>query len=124
MEKLYRKKENGRYEEYTFGYNGELSDGIWLVQNKPSSTRISSLFWKVGDLKRVTDITTHAALQAIEDDLIKYLQALQKEDSQEYLEAKEICGGYLRGPISYTNISASDLCTLLLREIAKKVEKQ
>lgn len=124
MEKLYRKKENGRYEEATMGYNHELSDGIWLVQNKPTSTRVSSLFWKVGDLKRVADVTTHAALQAIEDDLIKYLQALQQEDSQEYLEAKEISGGYLRGPIGYTNISASDLCTLLLREIAKKIEKQ
>lgn len=124
MEKLYRKKENGRYEEYTFGYNRELSDGIWLVQNNPTSRSMSSLFWKVGDLKRVADVTTHAALQSMEDDLIKYLQALQKEDSQEYIEAKKICGGYLRGPVGYTNISASDLCTLLLREIAKKIEEK
>lgn len=60
MEELYRKKKNGRYEKVV-GYSNTLQDGIWLVQTKPSSTRISSLMWKVGDLKRVADVTTHAA---------------------------------------------------------------
>jgi hypothetical protein len=51
MEKLYRKKKNGRYEE-VIGYTDTLSDGIWLVQTKPYSRSLTSLLWKVGDLKR------------------------------------------------------------------------
>ena len=39
MNELYRKKKNGRYEKVV-GYIDTLPDGIWLVQTKPSSTRI------------------------------------------------------------------------------------
>ena len=73
MEKLYRKNSKGRYE--SIGYNSipDLSDGIWLVQSSPSSRSVSSLVWKVGDLKRPVDIVTHASLQAVADDLVSYL---------------------------------------------------
>ena len=124
MEKLYRKKENGRYEEYTFGYNGELSDGVWLVQKKPGHTSISSLFWKVGNIPRLVDITTHAAIQAHNDKLTQYLQKLKDIESEEYKEALQVCEGYLRGPVQFTNISPHDLVVLLLRELSKEIEQK
>jgi hypothetical protein len=102
----------------------ELSDGLWLVQNKPSSRSITSLFWKVGDLKKLSDVTTHAVLISLENELSDYLLKLTDENSEEFIEAKKISGGYLINPISYTNISASDLCGFFLRKLAIKIEEQ
>jgi hypothetical protein len=122
METLYRKKKNGRYEE-VIGYTDTLSDGIWLVQTKPYSRSLTSLVWKVGDLKRIADVTTHAALQSYEDDLCNYLMKLTDVNSEEYKDAMNQLGGWIRGPIGYSNISASDLCILFLRQIAINIEK-
>lgn len=124
MEKLYRKKSNGRYQE-VIGYTDTLSDGIWLVQTKPYSRSMSSLVWKVGDLKRIADITTHAALQSYEDDLANYLMKLTNSNSEEYKEAVEQMGsGWIKGPIGYSGISARDLCILFLKQLAIKVEEE
>ena len=122
METLYRKKANGRYEETSIAYTDDLSDGVWLVQTKPHSRSITSLFWKVGDLKRVADVTTHAALQGFQDQLTTYLSKLKDETSPEYKDAKERLGGYLSGPVQLGNISTSDLCSLFLRQIAINIE--
>jgi len=122
MEKLYRKKENGRYQE-VIGYTDTLSDGIWLVQTKPHSRSMSSLVWKVGDTKRLTDITTHAALQSYEDDLTNYFMKLTDENSKEYKGAVEQMGDWIIGPIGYSGISARDLCVLFLRQIAINIEE-
>lgn len=118
MEKMYRKLPSGRYEY--IGYSGipDLSDGIWLIQNKPGSKSTSSLVWKVGDLKRPVDIVTHASLQAVADNLVSYLMKLGDIESDDYKEAIDIMGGYIRGPIHFTNISASDIVSLLIRQIA------
>lgn len=118
MEKMYRKLPSGRYEY--IGYSGipDLSDGIWLIQNKPGSKSTSSLVWKVGDLKRPVDIVTHASLQAMSDDLTRYIMKLSDIQSDEYKEAIDIMGGYIRGPIHFSNISASDIVSLLIRQIA------
>jgi len=121
METLYRKKKNGRYEE-VIGYTDTLSDGIWLVQTKPRSRSMTSLVWKVGDTKRLTDITTHAALQSYEYNLTNYLIKLRDVNSDEYKSAVEQMGSWIKGPIEYINISASDLCTLFLRQIAINIE--
>jgi len=122
MEKLYRKKKNGRYEE-VIGYQDTLPDGIWLAQTKPYSRSMTSLLWKVGDLKRIADVTTHAALQSYEDNLARYLLKLTDVNSEEYKDAVETIGsGWIKGPIGYSNISASDLCTLFLRQIAINIE--
>jgi hypothetical protein len=122
METLYRKKKNGRYEE-VIGYTETLSDGIWLVQTKPYSRSLTSLLWKVGDLKRIVDVTTHAALQSYEDDLCDYLMKLTDSNSEEYKDAVETIGsGWIKGPIGYSNISARDLCILFLRQIAINIE--
>lgn len=123
MEKLYRKKANGRYEEASIGYTDNLSDGLWLVQTKPSSRSVTSLFWKVGDLKRVADVTTHAALQGFESELTQYLMRLCDPASEEFRDAQQRLGGYLKRPVGYHNISASDLCSLFLRRIAMEIEK-
>jgi hypothetical protein len=121
MEKLYRKKSNGRYQE-VISYKDNLSDGIWLVQTTPNSRSISSLIWKVGDLKRIADVTTHAALQSYEDDLTDYLIKLTDSNSEEYKEAVDQMGDWIRGPIGYSGISARDLCILFLKQLAIKVE--
>jgi hypothetical protein len=124
MEKLYRKKSNGRYQE-VIGYTDTLSDGIWLVQTKPYSRSMSSLIWKVGDLKRIADITTHASLQSYEDDLTNYLMKITDSSSEEYKSAVEQIGsGWIKGPIGYSNISARDLCILFLRQIAINIENE
>jgi len=121
MEKVYRKV--GR-KYISCGYNNipDISDGIWLVQSKEGNKSYSSVFWKVGNIERPIDITTHAALQSIEEDLSKYLINLGKADSKEFIEAKEIAGRYLTEPIGYYNISASQLCSLFLRRIALHLE--
>jgi len=124
METLYRKKENGRYEEASISYRDDLSDGVWLVQTKPSSKSFTSLFWKVGDLKRIVDVTTHSALAGFEHELTNYLMKLGDENSEEYKEAKDNRGGYLTRPVGYVNISAADLCGLFLRKIAMEIEKE
>lgn len=124
MEKLYRKNSNGRYQE-VIGYTDTLSDGIWLVQTKPYSRSISSLVWKVGDLKRIADITTHASLQSYEDDLTNYLIKITDSNSEEYKSAVEQIGnGWIKGPIGYSNISARDLCILFLKQMAINIEEK
>lgn len=115
---MYRKLPSGRYEYIGYSDVPDLSDGIWLVQQNKSSRSTTSLVWKVGDLKRPVDIVTHASLQAISDDLIRYIMKLSDDQSDEYKEAVEIMGGYIRGPIHFTNISASDIVSLLIRQIA------
>jgi hypothetical protein len=122
MEELYRKKNNGRYEKVV-GYTNTLQDGIWLVQTKPSSTRISSLIWKVGDLKRVADVTTHAALQSYDDNLTNYLMKLTDINSEEYKDAVLQLGSWIKNPIEFTGISPNDLSILILRQIAINIEQ-
>lgn len=122
MEELYRKKKNGRYEKVV-GYSDTLPDGIWLVQTKPSSTRISSLIWKVGDLKRVADVTTHAALQSFDDNLTGYLLKLTDVNSEEYKDAVLQLGSWIKDPIEFTGISPNDLSILILRQIAINIEQ-
>lgn len=124
MEKVYRKNSKGRYEECGLSYSERLSDGIWLVQNKPHSRSFESLLWKVGDLKRPVDVTTHAALYSFQDKLTDYLMKLTEKGSLELGEAKELLGGYLKGEVGFYNISASDLCQLFLRQIAKNIEDE
>lgn len=122
MEKVYRKDEKGRYQ--SVGYNDvvDLPDGIWLVQSNPGSKSMTSMVWKVGDVKRPVDVVTHASLQAMERELCSYVQKLSNVHSEEYKDAEKFCGGYLRGAVSFTNVSTSDLVSLILRQIALKVE--
>lgn len=80
------------------------------------------MVWKVGNLDRPADITTHAALQSVSDDLAQYLVNLGKADSKEFKEAQEINGDSLKWPVEYGNISASQLCSLFLRRIALSLE--
>jgi hypothetical protein len=118
MEDMYRKLPSGRYEKVGYWNVPDLSDGIWLVQTNPHSRSVSSLIWKVGDLKRPVDIVTHASLQAVADNLVSYLMKLSDDQSDEYKEAVDIMGGYIRGPIHFSNVSASDIVSLLIRQIA------
>jgi hypothetical protein len=122
MEELFRKKANGRYEK-VIGHIDTLQDGIWLIQSKPSSRSISSLLWKVGDLKRVADVTTHAALQSYGDNLTNYLVKLTDVNSQEYKDAVIQLGNFIRGPIEINNISPADLSILILKQIAINIEQ-
>jgi len=122
MEELFRKQSNGRYKK-VIAYRDILQDGIWVIQSKPSSTSISSLVWKVGDLKRIADVTTHAALQSYEDDLTNYLVKLTDVNSEEYKNAVIQLGSWIKQPIDITGISPRDLSILILRQIAINIEK-
>lgn len=123
MEARYRKNSKGRYEVCGYETSTEVSEGIWLVQNKPHSKSTTSLVWKVGDLKRPVDVVTIAALESFNDDLTRYLMKLTEEGSEELKEAQERLGGYMHGAVGYQNISASDLCSLFLRRIAMECEE-
>lgn len=123
MEKLYRKKSNGRYESIGFNDVPDLTDGIWLVQSKPGWKSSSNLIFRIGDVKGLVDITTHAALQAMSNDLALYVSKLQDESSDEYLDAKELLGTWIKGPISISGIASADLSSLLLRRIAFNLAK-
>lgn len=118
MEKMYRKLPSGRYEYIGYSSIPDISDGIWLVQNNKSSRSMTSLVWKVGDLKRPVDIVTHASLQAVADKIVSYLMKLGDDQSDEFKEAVDIMGGYIRGPVQFANISAHDIVSLLIRQIA------
>jgi hypothetical protein len=122
MEELFRKQSNGRYKK-VIAYRDTLQDGIWVIQSKPSSTSISSLVWKVGDLKRIADVTTHAALQSYEDDLTNYLVKLTDVNSEEYKDAVIQLGSWIKQPIDFTGISPRDLSILILRQIAINIEQ-
>lgn len=121
MRELYIKQKNGRYQKVV-EYIDTLSDGIWLVQNKPSSKSMSSLIWKVGDLKRIADVTTHAALQSYGDNLSQYLLKLTDVNSEEYKDAVLQIGSWIREPIDIRGISPNDLSILILRQIAINIE--
>jgi hypothetical protein len=122
MEELYKKKANGRYKK-VIAYRDTLQDGIWVIQSNPLSTSISSLVWKVGDLKRIADVTTHAALQSYEDNLTNYLVKLTDVNSQEYKDAVLQLGIWIKQPIDFTGISPRDLSILILRQIAINIEQ-
>jgi len=121
METIY-KKVGRKY--VPVGYNmPDITDGIWIVQSNPHSKSITSLAWKVGDLKRPVDVVTHVALQTMADELIHYIIKLSVKDSPEYQEIKKQFGNWITGPIELYNISTSDFVTLLLRKMATIIEK-
>lgn len=123
-EKLY-KKIGKRYVEVSIveRFEFDMGDGIWIVQNKPGCKSISSLVWRVGDLKRPVDIVTYAGLLTLEDKLASYLTKLGDENSDEFKEAKELKGSWINGPIKYYNISANDLVNLFIRKISTHLEQ-
>ena len=112
-----------RYVKATMPEQYHMADGIWIVQNKSYSIGMSSLCWKVGDLKRPADIVTHAGLQTLTDDLVTYLTNLGDDKSKDFIEAKEVSGAGLTRPVSYHNISASQLVSLFIRKIATYLEE-
>ena len=124
MEKVYRKVIKGKktvYEPVGYSHSPDLPDGIWLIQSTSSCKSMSSLVWRVGDLKRPTDIITHASLQTMESDLSTYLIRLSDGESDEFKEAKETIGWTLTSPVVY-NCSIASIVTLFIREISKKLE--
>lgn len=121
MEKVYRKV-GRKYESCGYNNTPDLSDGIWMVQSKPHSSSMSSMIWKIGNIDRPCDVLTHAALQSISDDIAQYVVRLSDATSSEFIEAKDNSGGYIKEPIGFYNISASDITSLILRRIATHLE--
>jgi len=122
QDKLY-KKVGRKYVEISMPERFDMQDGVWLVQSAPGWKSMSSLYWKVGDLKRPADIVTHAGLQTLESELARYLMQLGDENSKEFKDAKEICGDWLKQPVKYYNISASQLVSLFIRQLATYLEE-
>jgi len=112
MEKLFRKLENGRYQ--SVGYSmPEMYDGIWVVESNGSGKSVTNLAWKVGDIKRPVDVTTHVAIQSMEDVLIDELFHIQRNGID------GVCDH-----VSIGNVSMSELATHILRALACEIEKQ
>jgi len=56
QDKLY-KKVGRKYVEISMPERFDMQDGVWLVQSAPGWKSMSSLYWKVGDLKRPAVVT-------------------------------------------------------------------
>lgn len=118
METLYRKLPNGRYVENSVGFNHELADGIWVVRTGSNSKSYTSAVYLVGKTVEPTNFITHASINTMSDMLTKYLMNLKDVNSEDYQEAEDILGGFLRGPVEFYNISAHDIIHLILRKVA------
>jgi len=120
MEEVFKRERTkfGKWKYTSIGYNHpDLHEGIWLIQKKPYGRSTTSLLWLIGDILEV-DVQLHATIQSFRDEISTYIGNLTKKDSVEYTEAKEICGGYLKGVPEIYNISNHDLTILILRQIA------
>lgn len=122
MNTLYRKLPNGRYEPAGMETDTVLGDGIWVIRTTKNSKSYTSVAYLVGETKEPKDILTHASLQSLQDKLTDYIMKLQDEDSEEYSDAKNVLSGFLRGPLSFYNISANDLSMMIIRRIAEECE--
>ena len=122
MEKLYKKLENGRYELAGYDVN-LLSDGIWVVQSKPYSKSLSNMVWMVGNIDKPCNVITHATLQTLSHDVTNYVMKLMDEKTQEYKDVKKMYGNWVTGPLQISNISMIDLVSLILRQIAIKIDE-
>ena len=118
MEDMYRKLKDGTFEHIGLNSVPDISDGIWLVQNRKHSKGYTSLLWKVGDTGRATDVLTHGKIHSLHDELCTYIQELTKKDSSVHKDAKELLGGFFREDFHFTGLSPSDLISLLLRKIS------
>lgn len=125
MEKLYRLNEDGTYELAGYTDVPDLSDGIWLVQNKKHSRGKSSLVWRVGDLNRPVDVATKTAFYSIMDEIAHYIVKLNDPESKEFLEAAEQLHDDLDGHRGYGvyNIAPMDYATLILNKISEYFEE-
>lgn len=125
IDTLYRKKSNGRYEPV--GYAGsfpDLSDGIWLVQNKEHSRSFQNLIWRLGEVKPFGDVVDDVSLIALEDELTQWFSAItdKDKDSIEYREFIEHTMAKDRAEIY--NVSMSDLAMGVLNFLRKKLIKK
>ena len=121
MEQLYRKV-GKRY--VSAGYNmPDLSDGIWLVQSKPGIKSISSLVYKIGDVKKPINLVTRASLFTLSDGLASFISDLTKGGTPAAEAMKERLGDWVRGDVSISGIAPYDLADEILNFIASKVEE-
>jgi len=127
MEQLYKKEKRGKRNVYVpvgYGNVPDLHDGIWLVQKTSFGHSISSMVWKVGDIKPGADVVVHGSLQQYEDEIAKYISNITDEKSEECKNLKKVVGGFLRGVPQIANISASDLTSAILRKLATIIDQQ
>lgn len=122
METYYRKiktkGEKVKYEPIGVGGMPDLYDGIWMVNTKEHSKSISSVVWRLGGLKEISDVISFVSLFALEDELCRYVLKLTDENSKEFKEANERFSLGNKG-IGIYNISIANFVSLVLLEIGK-----
>ena len=121
MEELYRKVGN-KYVKVGYTNAPDLYDGVWLVQENKHSKSTSSLVWRIGDIP-MADMRLFTSLIKHSDKLISFLMKLKDENSDEYKKAKEM-SGMINGPLEFYNWSASDLITVLVKEMGSLLQKE
>jgi len=78
MEKIYRKKENGRYEE--IGYSSpDLQEGIWFVRKQPGIRTTKNLDVQFADLPKPLDLSLLSSLLQHEDFIINVINNLENK---------------------------------------------
>lgn len=122
METFYRKV-GRRY--IPAGYNvPDIPDGLYWSQKTEYGRRGTSVnYWAGKNPPQPLDLQKLIATMSNDDKLAKYLMALQDGDSDEYQQAKENQGGFVRQPLGLLNFSASDLAVCILRFAFEEMEK-
>lgn len=108
---------NGRRYERAGYISDNMPDGLYFRQSDKYSTRITSLaYWLGTNPKQPVDVNRLISTMQLDEKLSAYLNSLTK-DSDEFRQLKEDCGGYVKSPIEFYNISPQDLALAVLRFI-------
>lgn len=121
MEQYYRKV-GKRY--VPAGYSTpDIGEGLYWRQKTDYGTRTTSVcHWAGSTPPQPLDVQKLISIMSKDDALCKYIAALTDPDSDEYKQAKEDCGGYVRSPLQFYNWSAQNLATCILRFAFKEME--
>lgn len=99
----------------------DMPEGLYWKEKMPGSSRVTSvMYWAGKNPPQPLDVEKLISIMREDGRLAKYIMALTDENSEEYKEAKENQGGFVKEPLNY-NWSAQDLATCILRFAFKEI---
>lgn len=108
-------RENGRYKSIGVARPDTMPEGLYFHQKQPTGSRTTSvLHWVGTNPEQPLDINRLLGLMKQDEKLMKYLAAIQRNDSPEYKKLEVDCGYVVEPPRIY-NISMHDLAVAILR---------
>ena len=123
MPEEYFVKVGSRYVSVGTSRPDYLPNGLYFHQNQQHGTRTTSVqHWVGTDPQQPIDLNRLVSLMKKDEELAKYLQALQTE-SPEYEKLKLDAGGYVTEPLRIYNVSMQALATAVLRFLFEQESK-